>query len=141
MLILADAELDNAVRAAAFGGFMHQGQICMSTERIVIDSSIADEFVGKLAQRAGKYQIRATGEAAFELGSMISCDAASRSEDLVKDAVAKGATLLAGGNIRGATMSATVLDRVTPAMKVFPLVAWWAAKYQGMMRSDWKPRH
>jgi acyl-CoA reductase-like NAD-dependent aldehyde dehydrogenase len=119
MLILADADLDNAVRAAAFGGFMHQGQICMSTERIVIDSSIADEFADKLAKRAGTYQIRAPGEAGFELGSMISCDAASRSETLVKDAVAKGATLLAGGNIRGATMSATVLDRVTPAMKVY----------------------
>jgi acyl-CoA reductase-like NAD-dependent aldehyde dehydrogenase len=119
LLILADADIDNAVRAAAFGGFMHQGQICMSTERIVIDSTVADDFVDKLAKRASKYQIRAPGEAGFELGSMISCDAASRSEALVKDAVAKGATVRAGGNIRGATMSATVLDRVTPAMKVY----------------------
>jgi acyl-CoA reductase-like NAD-dependent aldehyde dehydrogenase len=118
-LVLADADLDNAVRAAAFGGFMHQGQICMSTERIVVDSTIADEFVDKLARRAAKYQIRAPGEAGFTLGSMISCDAASRSQELVKDAVSKGAKLLAGGNIRGATMSATVLDEVTPDMKVY----------------------
>jgi vanillin dehydrogenase len=119
LLVLADADVDNAVRAAAFGGFMHQGQICMSTERIVIDSTIADDFAHQLTERAGKYQIRAPGEAGFALGSMISCDAASRSEDLVKDAVAKGAKLLAGGNIRGATMSATVLDEVTPSMKVY----------------------
>jgi acyl-CoA reductase-like NAD-dependent aldehyde dehydrogenase len=119
LLVLADADIDNAVRAAAFGGFMHQGQICMSTERIVIDTTVADEFVAKLARHASKYQIRAPGEAGFELGSMISCDAASRSEDLVKDAVAKGATVVAGGNTRGATMSATVLDRVTPSMKVY----------------------
>jgi acyl-CoA reductase-like NAD-dependent aldehyde dehydrogenase len=119
LLILADADVDNAVRAAAFGGFMHQGQICMSTERIVIDSTIADEFVEKLAKRARNYQIREPGAAGFALGSMISCDAASRSEDLVNDAVAKGAKLLAGGNIRGATMSATVLDGVTPSMKIY----------------------
>jgi vanillin dehydrogenase len=119
LLILADADLDNAVRAAAFGGFMHQGQICMSTERIVIDSTVADDFVKKLAKRASNYQIREPGEAGFALGSMISCDAASRSEELVKDAVAKGAKLVAGGNIRGATMSATVLDGVTPSMKVY----------------------
>jgi vanillin dehydrogenase len=119
LLILADADLDNAVRAAAFGGFMHQGQICMSTEKIVIDSSIADDFVEKLAKHASKYQIRAPGESGFALGSMISCEAASRSEELVKDAVAKGAKLVSGGNIRGATMSATVLDQVTSSMKVY----------------------
>jgi len=119
LLILGDADVDNAVRAAAFGAFMHQGQICMSTERIVIDSSVADDFVDKLAKRASNYQIRPPGEAGFALGSMVSCDAASRSEDLVKDAVAKGAKLLAGGNVRGATMSATVLDEVTPRMKVY----------------------
>ena len=118
-LVLADADVENAVRAAVFGGFMHQGQICMSTERIVIDSSIADDFVDKLAERAGKYQIREPGELGFALGSMISCDAASRSNELVKDAIAKGATLRAGGKIRGATMSATVLDKVTPEMKVY----------------------
>jgi acyl-CoA reductase-like NAD-dependent aldehyde dehydrogenase len=119
LLILADADVDNAVRAAVFGGFMHQGQICMSTERIVIDASIADDFAQKLAKRAGNYQIREPGQAGFALGSMISRDAASRAEELVKDAVAKGAKLLAGGKIRGATMSATVLDGVTPSMKVY----------------------
>src|ERR1700722_2077976 len=119
LVILADADLNNAVRAAAFGGFMHQGQICMSTERIVIDSTIADDFIEKLAKQASNYQIRDSREARFALGSMISCDAASRSEELVKDAVAKGAKLVAGGNIRGATMSAPVLDRVTPSMKVY----------------------
>ena len=52
LLVLDDADLDAAVRAAAFGAFMNQGQICMSTERIVVDDKIADTFVAKLAAKA-----------------------------------------------------------------------------------------
>jgi benzaldehyde dehydrogenase (NAD) len=47
-----DADLDEAVEAAAFGAFMHQGQICMSTERIIVVEAIADAFVAKLAAKA-----------------------------------------------------------------------------------------
>src|SRR5690606_1843897 len=52
LLVLDDADLEQAVAAAAFGAFMHQGQICMSTERVVVDEAIADEFVGALAAKA-----------------------------------------------------------------------------------------
>ena len=62
LLVLADADLDRAVAAAHFGAFMHQGQICMSTERIVVDRSIADEFAARLSERAKglKVGVRAT---------------------------------------------------------------------------------
>ena len=52
LIVLDDADLDNAVRAAAFGSFMHSGQICMSTERIVVHPDIADSFAQKLAEKA-----------------------------------------------------------------------------------------
>ena len=52
LVVLDDADLDEAVKAAAFGAFMNQGQICMSTERIVVDEKVADEFVEKLAAKA-----------------------------------------------------------------------------------------
>ncbi|HEY1721818.1 MAG TPA: aldehyde dehydrogenase [Magnetospirillaceae bacterium] len=119
MLVLEDADIDNAVRAAAFGAFMHQGQICMSTERIVVDTKIADVFASKLAAKAGTMAAGNPRTSNVPLGSMIGRDAATRADGLVKDAVAKGAKLLAGGSVDGTFMSATVLDRVTPEMRVY----------------------
>jgi benzaldehyde dehydrogenase (NAD) len=52
LLVLEDADLDEAAKAAAFGAFVHQGQICMSTERIIVVDAIADAFVAKLAGEA-----------------------------------------------------------------------------------------
>jgi hypothetical protein len=52
LIVLDDADLDQAVDATAFGAFMNQGQICMSTERIVVDDAVADTFVAKLAAKA-----------------------------------------------------------------------------------------
>ncbi len=54
LVVLDDADLDQAVDAAAFGAFMNQGQICMSTERIIVDQKVADAFVTKLAAKAAK---------------------------------------------------------------------------------------
>ena len=61
LIVLDDADLDAAVNAAAFGAFMNQGQICMSTERIIVDEKIADAFVDKLA---GKRRAAAGGRSA-----------------------------------------------------------------------------
>ena len=119
MLVLDDADIDNAVRAAAFGAFMHQGQICMSTERIVVDAKIADAFAAKLAVKAGTMVAGNPRTSNVPLGSMIGRDAADRAAGLVKDAVGKGAKLLAGGSVDGTFMPATVLDRVTPEMRVY----------------------
>ena len=118
-LVLADADIDNAVRAAAFGSFMHAGQICMSTERVVIDSQVADEFARKLAAKADSLTATASEHSAGAIGCLISKESALRSEELVRDAVQKGAQLLAGGKAEGTRMSATVLDAVTPAMKIY----------------------
>src|SRR5262249_34432238 len=52
LVVLEDANIDEAVKAAVFGSFLYQGQICMSTERLVVDEAIAEEFVSKFAARA-----------------------------------------------------------------------------------------
>jgi len=118
LVVLEDADVDAAVNAATFGAFMHQGQICMSTERLVVDEKIADEFVAKLAARASKLPA-GDPRGHVVLGSLISSQAADKMEELVADAVAKGATLAAGGKRMGTVMEATLLDHVTPAMRVY----------------------
>ncbi|TIN30808.1 MAG: aldehyde dehydrogenase [Mesorhizobium sp.] len=118
LLVLDDADIDAAVNAATFGAFMHQGQICMSTERLIVDEKIADEFVSKLAARASKLPA-GDPRGHVVLGSLISSQAADKMEELVADAVAKGARLVAGGKRTGTVVEATLLDHVTPAMRVY----------------------
>ncbi|MGZ2385194.1 aldehyde dehydrogenase [Rhizobium brockwellii] len=118
LVILDDADIDGAVNAAIFGAFMHQGQICMSTERIIVDETIADQFVAKLAARASQLPA-GDPRGHVVLGSLISLDAAKKMEDLIADATAKGAKLVAGGKRSGTVVEATLLDHVTPEMRVY----------------------
>ncbi|MBY3047141.1 MULTISPECIES: aldehyde dehydrogenase [Rhizobium] len=118
LVILDDADIDGAVNAAIFGAFMHQGQICMSTERIIVDETIADQFVAKLAARASQLPA-GDPRGHVVLGSLISLDAARKMEELIADATAKGAKLVAGGKRSGTVVEATLLDHVTPEMRVY----------------------
>ncbi|HEY5082403.1 MAG TPA: aldehyde dehydrogenase [Bauldia sp.] len=119
LIILEDADIDNAVRAAAFGSFMHSGQICMSTERIVVHDAVADSFVHKLAEKAKSLTAGNPRTSNAALGSLVDKRPAARADSLVKDAVKKGAHLIAGGEVDGTIMNATVLDRVTSEMDVY----------------------
>jgi len=118
-IVLDDADLDEAVAAAAFGAFMNQGQICMSTERIVVVDSIADAFVEKLAAKAKTLVAGDPRKGNTPLGSVVDPSAVQRIEQLVKDAVSKGAVLAAGGRVEGTIMDATVLDNVSPSMRIY----------------------
>ncbi|NNH62051.1 aldehyde dehydrogenase [Rhizobium laguerreae] len=118
LVILDDADIDGAVDAAIFGAFMHQGQICMSTERIIVDETIADQFVAKLAARASQLPA-GDPRGHVVLGSLISLDAAKKMEELIADATAKGAKLVAGGKRSGTVVEATLLDHVTSEMRVY----------------------
>jgi acyl-CoA reductase-like NAD-dependent aldehyde dehydrogenase len=119
MLVLDDANLDEAVNGAAFGAFMHQGQICMSTERVVVDERVADSFVAKFAAKASSLPAGDPRGGNVVLGSLVSVEAAEKVERLVKDAVDKGAKLVAGGKREGSIMEATVLDHVKPHMDIY----------------------
>jgi acyl-CoA reductase-like NAD-dependent aldehyde dehydrogenase len=118
-IVLDDADLEEAARAAAFGAFMNQGQICMATERIVVDETVAEAFAEKLARRAALLIAGDPRQRPAALGSVIGPEAAERIDGLIKDAVLKGARILSGGLVRGTLIDATVLDHVTPAMRIY----------------------
>src|SRR6516225_2338372 len=119
LIVLDDADIDAAVNAAAFGAFMNQGQICMSTERIVVDDRVADEFVKKLSAKAAGLPVRDPSLGPAVLGSMVDAKSAARVAELMEDAARKGASVTAGGGGHGTLMHATVIDRVTPAMRIY----------------------
>jgi acyl-CoA reductase-like NAD-dependent aldehyde dehydrogenase len=119
LLVLEDADIDAAVAASAFGAYMHQGQICMSTERIVVDHKVADEFADKLAAKAKTLVAGNPLISDVPLGGLVSAGSAERLLGLISDAVDKGATLLAGGEADGALMNAALLDHVKPGMDIY----------------------
>lgn len=119
LVVLADADLDHAVEAAAFGAFFNQGQICMSTERIILLDPIADEFAARFAAKSRSLKAGDPRISGFALGPMIGSEAVQRVRGLVADAQAKGALLLAGGTTHESFMDATVLDHVTRGMRLY----------------------
>jgi acyl-CoA reductase-like NAD-dependent aldehyde dehydrogenase len=126
-LVLDDADLDAAVNAAAFGAYMNQGQICMSTERIIVDAKVADAFVEKLAAKA-KALPAGDPRGHVVLGSLVTPEAAERVQEMVDDAIAKGAALVAGGTHNGSIMEATLVDRVRPDMRIYSEESFGPAK-------------
>jgi benzaldehyde dehydrogenase (NAD) len=119
LVVLDDADVDAAVSAAAFGAFANQGQICMSTERVVVDRRVADELVAKLAKKAASLLAGDPREGKHVLGALIDPASVERLRELLADATAKGAILAAGGGGQGASMHATVVDRVTREMRLY----------------------
>lgn len=91
MVVLGDADLDRAAAAASFGAFFHQGQICMSTERIVADRAVADSLAEKLAERARALSVGDPREPSTAIGPLVNQAAVERVKGLVDDAVQKGA--------------------------------------------------
>jgi acyl-CoA reductase-like NAD-dependent aldehyde dehydrogenase len=118
LVVLDDADIDAAVNAAAFGAFMNQGQICMSTERIIVDQKIADDFARKFAEKAAKLP-HGDPRGQVVLGSVIDRATIDRVDALIDDALDKGAELVTGGAEEGTIMPATIVDKVTPEMKLF----------------------
>jgi acyl-CoA reductase-like NAD-dependent aldehyde dehydrogenase len=119
MVVLGDADLDEAVAAAKFGAFMHQGQICMSTERIVADRSISTDFAAKLTEKASALRVGDPREPQTQIGPLVNQTAVERVAGLVQDAVSRGAKVLSGGEPDGPAFPPTVLAGVTREMRVY----------------------
>ncbi len=119
LIILDDADLDEAVKAAAFGAFMNQGQICMSTERIIVVDSVADAFAAKFAAKAQSMAAGDPREGNTPLGAVVDQRTVTHVNALIDDATAKGAKLIAGGKSDSVVMPATVVDGVTKAMNIY----------------------
>jgi benzaldehyde dehydrogenase (NAD) len=119
LVVLDDADLDAAVNAAIFGAFANSGQICMSTERIIVDDAVADAFVAKLAARANALPLGDPRKGPVVLGSVVDHSTVVRCNALIEDALAKGARLVCGGKAENTLMPATLLDHVTPQMLIY----------------------
>lgn len=119
LLVLDDADLDAAVEAAAFGAYFNQGQICMSTERLIVDAKVADAFIDKLASKVASLRAGDPQDGASVLGSLIDISAGQRIKALIDDALAKGVRLVTGGLLDGSIMQATLLDGVTRDMRLY----------------------
>lgn len=120
MIVLDDADLDEAVQAAAFGSFFNQGQICMSTDRLIVHRKVADEFVAKLAAKARSMRAGKPGEEGAALAAMVDPLAARKVQRLVEDAVGKGAKLATGSfSADGCIVQPAVVDGVTQAMDFY----------------------
>ncbi|MDQ0027337.1 benzaldehyde dehydrogenase (NAD) [Variovorax paradoxus] len=119
LVVLDDADLDAAVSGAAFGAFANSGQICMSTERIIVDRKIADAFVAKLAAKAVQLPLGDPRKGPVVLGSVVDASTVERCNALIDDALAKGAKLVCGGKADSTLMPATLLDHVTPQMRIY----------------------
>ncbi len=119
-VVLEDADIDGAVNAAVFGSFLYQGQICMSTERFVVDQRVADEFVSKFSERIGKLELGdPTASPTCVVGPVIAQGSVKRINHLIEDALGKGAVIAAGGIADSALMQPTLVDRVTKDMEIY----------------------
>jgi len=119
LVVLEDGDIQAAVNAAGFGAFMNQGQICMSTEKIVLVEAIADAFAEGFAEKA-KSLVAGQPSEQVPLGSVVDRETIDHVKVLIEDAVAKGARVIAGGAPEvGTIMPATVVDHVTPEMKIY----------------------
>jgi aldehyde dehydrogenase (NAD+) len=119
LVVCSDADIDFAVSAAAFSAFFHQGEICMSTDRVIVAREIAAEFCARLAAKADSLIVGDPGDPATQIGPLISDGQVAKVAEHVKDAVEKGARLLVGGTSEGRLYRPTVLTDVDRSMKIY----------------------
>lgn len=119
LIVLSDVDLDFAVNTAAFSTFLHQGQICMSAGRLIVEEKIVEEFSRKLATKAAWLSAGDPSEPSTVVGPLINDAQVKKVDDLVKDAVEKGAELMHGGTYNGRVYQPTVLGGVHPAMRIY----------------------
>ena len=122
MIVLGDADLDMASSAAVWGAFTNCGQACLSVERIYVDASIAEQFRRMCVEKTGKLRLGPPRDADAEIGPMIRPSQMEKVEEQLRDGVAKGARILAGGRRRAdlgpSFFEPTVVANVNHSMKL-----------------------
>ena len=112
LIVLNDANIDNAVKGVINGAFLNAGQVCMGVKRVIVQNGVADEFASKLVEETEKLVMGNPMDDKTNLGTLISQNAAIQVEQTVNDAIDKGAKVLTGAKRDGAFYHATVLDNV-----------------------------
>ncbi|MER6582006.1 5-carboxymethyl-2-hydroxymuconate semialdehyde dehydrogenase [Nonomuraea sp. NPDC001023] len=124
LLVFADADLDRALDASVFGVFSLNGERCTASSRILVQDTVYEEFVARLAERAARVRVGAPGDPATELGALIHPEHYERVMEYVELGSREGARLVAGGSRpehlpAGNFLAATVFADVTPHMRIF----------------------
>ena len=116
LIVLDDADLDEAAALAVAGSYRNSGQRCTAVKRILVQARVAEAFVEQLVEGTRAWRYGDPSDEQVEMGTVIDQAAAMRFEQRVEDAVARGARLLVGNHRRGASYSPTVVDHVRPEM-------------------------
>ena len=119
LIILDDADPDVAAANVAWGAYLHQGQICMASGRILLQRKIADAVIERLVQKALHLPVGDPLSGKVALGPLINARQVQRLDAIVQDSIAAGATLLAGGSYTDQFYRPTVLTNVTAEMRCF----------------------
>ncbi len=120
LIVCDDADMDRATGAANFGSFMHQGQICMSVEKILVQESIMQEFLERFKDRASRLKVGdPTKELDHIIGPLINDRQVIRVKSQIDDAVAKGGKIVLGGKVEGRYVEPTIITDVTSDMTLY----------------------
>lgn len=119
LIVLDDADLDVAVKAARFGAFFHQGQICMATEKIIVDRKLEKPFMEKFIAATKELKVGDPAQMDTQIGPMINETQAAKVDALLDQARADGVTIHMGGSREGLFYQPTVMTGVTPDMDIF----------------------
>lgn len=118
IIVLEDADIEEAATLAAAGSYKNSGQRCTAVKRMLVQESVADEFVERLVAKTRILKYGDPFDPTVDMGTVIDEPSARRFEAVVNEAVGQGAKLLVGNVRRGALYSPTVLDGVRPEMTV-----------------------
>lgn len=116
LVVLEDANIDEAVLGVMRGAYLNAGQVCMGVKRVIVDNSIADEFVEKLVKETSKLKTGNPLDEKTDVGPLIHESAAIQVEEAVNNAVSEGAEILCGGKRKDAFFQPTVIDNVQSTM-------------------------
>ena len=118
LVVLDDADLNLAVQLTIMGRFMHQGQICMSTNRVIVDASIHDAFIERLITQVQQIQVGDPNDANTLIGPIINADQVAKHQEIISKAQQQGATLLYAGGIEGNIVAPHILIDVQPEFAI-----------------------
>lgn len=119
VIVLADADIEYAVKSTALSAYLHQGEICMSADRIIVEESIVGPFTEAMAGLVSHLPVGDPSLPTTFIGPIINDEQVRKIDGHVKDAVDKGAKLLAGGTYEDRLYQPTLLANITPEMKIY----------------------
>ena len=119
LIVLEDADLERATSAASFGAFMHQGQVCMSVEKVLVQENVYADFLQAFVARASKLKTGNVADKSNIIGPLINDKQAAHVQSQLQDAQAKGAKFALGGSVNGRFVEPTIVTHVTPEMDIW----------------------